>query len=308
MRTVTPTLLLIPLLPQIIFAQAVQTPSARELANAGIRAVEEQPTTIFEVFKLRHAVSNEAASMLQELVRGVDMVPDLRTNSVLVNGTAGQLELVRKLVQQIDQPLAQADNTTVTRIFHLQSDASEIDATLRLIMPKEVLIVADRRSNTLIATGTELQVRRVEDFVNALDVKPATQKPLQLRVIWLSSDTEGSAKVDSGLASVVKSLERVGINNLAKKAQLLVNVSEPNCEFSIGGSVGADTDIQVLGHRMGEGTSPTRLDIEIKVKTEKSPIQIEATVTISPDQMVVLGATPSSHSQSVFVVELIEGI
>lgn len=307
MRTVFLTLLLISLLPQNIFAQTAKSNSAREPAKAATRAVDEQ-TTIFEVFQLRHATSNEVAIMLRELVRGADLIPDLRTNSVLVNGTAGQMDLVRKLVKQIDQPFEKPDDTNVTKIFRLQSDANEVYSTLRVMTPDKVLLVADIQSNSLIATGSMTQLGEIAALVEALDIKPAAQKPLQLRVIWLSSDAESSTKADSRLASVMTSLERVGINDLAKKAQLLVNVSEPNCDFSIGGSVGANTSIQVHGERIGEGTSPTRLDIMIQVKSGQSPLDIEATVTISPEQMVVLGATPSSESQSVFVVELIEGI
>lgn len=141
-------------------------------------AGESSPHT--EVFTLARAKPDEVAKALGDaLPAGTVAVPDKRTSSVIVTGSATTLERVRLLLAALDAPAAGAGAHTATiRLRNARpSDAVKI---LKGSLP-ENSVVADDRDNTVIVTGTSDALDTATALLAGID-KPGKQVMFEVRV------------------------------------------------------------------------------------------------------------------------------
>ena len=114
------------------------------------------------------------------------------------------------------------------------------------------------------------------------------------------------------LGPVILLLKRPGIDQLEIATQLMVGVGSSEENFSVTGTPEPVT-LYVNGERLGRGSNPTRLQLEIHANQAtvlESELEfttvagVEANVSRRPGQLVVLGVAPLGSRQSVFVVQL----
>ncbi len=301
-----------------IYAQQAKPPkSPKSRAKTATKQVE------IKAFTLRKVDARAAVTTLSEVLPSgkVRFSADPRTNRLIASGPAEDLEVVESLLLSLEDADEQKRDT---RIFGLRGDVARVEQILQMLGQHDgVKYFVDRAMNSLIASGTPDQLDELGKLVQAIDQIRAQEsqlsKPLKMRIVWLSTEPLPAGavpqKLDEQLQKAVKSLERVGIRGLQQKTQLMVNVSEPGCEFTAVGMVGERTSISVRGQRNSDGVKPARFDVSIDIsgqqedgRRQPQPAELRATVILSPSQIVVLGATPTGKSQSVFVVELIEGL
>ncbi|MHC4065357.1 MAG: secretin N-terminal domain-containing protein, partial [Planctomycetota bacterium] len=126
----------------------------------------------------------------EALVYNLGIVPDLRTNTVIVSGRPVQLALVERVVAEMDQPatalkfplrlLFLGDHIDATRIgqiieslFEKRIEALEAqDAGKSVVERERVFLAVDIRSNSLIISASEENIGEIREIVTKLDTAP----------------------------------------------------------------------------------------------------------------------------------------
>ncbi|MCH7813283.1 MAG: hypothetical protein IID40_04600 [Planctomycetes bacterium] len=123
----------------------------------------------------------------EAMVFNIGIIPDLRTNTVIVTGRPVQLELCARIIQQIDQPatalkfplrmLFLGDRIDATRVGQIietlweqRLDALEAqDAGKTVIERERVFLAVDIRSNALILSANEENYDEISEICRKLD-------------------------------------------------------------------------------------------------------------------------------------------
>lgn len=127
------------------------------------------------------------------VLRNVQVTPNVRNNTLIVSSPIENLELIEALIQQLDSPAGQA-KIKVFRIVN--GDATSLIQTLRSLIPSQTAggtgtsqlsatgeaglaplrFSVDVRSNSIIATGSEGDLRIVEALLAKLDQTTSMQR------------------------------------------------------------------------------------------------------------------------------------
>ncbi|MFM7259517.1 MAG: secretin N-terminal domain-containing protein, partial [bacterium] len=159
---------------------------------------------------------------------------DDRTNSLLVSGTPNYLELVGKVVDELD---AQEANTRETGVYKLKNatatevarvvnefvsedqrkilqtlSAEELPSASRLL-EGEVTVVGDQKSNTVLVTASPRYLEKVKAIIEELDVDPP-QVLIQVLLAEVSLDSTESLGVEFGRGTVGDVGVAAGMGNL----------------------------------------------------------------------------------------------
>ncbi len=134
---------------------------------------------------------------------------DNRTNSLLVSGTPNYLDLVDKVVKELD---AQEANSRDTLVYHLknatatevarvltefvQKDQQKVLSTLgtdqrpsaQKLLEQEVTIVGDEKSNSVLVNASPRYMEKVTSVIQELDVDPP-QVLIQVLLAEITLDT-----------------------------------------------------------------------------------------------------------------------
>lgn len=151
-----------------------------------------------DVVALRYAVAEDVVRMLEKLNASeakssggeveVLLVPDQRTNSVLVTGDELQRARIGKLISYVDTPLEQTGNVKVIYLEYAQ--ATEIAEVLTRVMQNiskldtgdgganrsstnSATIEADEGTNALIITADADEMAALESVIQRLDIRRA---------------------------------------------------------------------------------------------------------------------------------------
>ena len=154
------------------------------------------------LYSLKHASASRLGSILQRLFNArrageglvgdpaglvpVSVVPDPRTNTLIVTGSQESLEAVDSLVAQLDASEVRSDY--LFRVFPLErSTASTLRMTLQRLFvrrprragtepPQPITIVADNWANALIVVALPEDLELVDSLVEKLDGIPPSPK------------------------------------------------------------------------------------------------------------------------------------
>ncbi|MBF0256622.1 MAG: type II secretion system secretin GspD, partial [Gammaproteobacteria bacterium] len=204
----------------------------------------DQPSEEIELVRLRHASAVEVAKMIGNVsnpgaspVRGVKVVADPRSNSLLLSGDATQRPRFRALIQRLDMPIEGGGNTHVIKLRYTnaknlatvlggvaESLSAEESARRPGAVPskpagaaaggqRDVNIHADEENNALIITAEpdimrslqgvirKLDVRRQQVLVEAIIAELSASRAAELGVQWGVVEKDGNRQV--GLLSQV---------------------------------------------------------------------------------------------------------
>ncbi len=127
------------------------------------------------------------------LLGDVQVTPNPRTNTLVVTAPAESMDLIAALIKQLDTPSAVAQ----IKVFRVvNSDATDMVTMLRTLLPSQtgastrpqlagaegetslvpVRFSVDRRTNSIIATGSEGDLRIVEALLLRLDEEDVQQR------------------------------------------------------------------------------------------------------------------------------------
>lgn len=193
-----------------------------------IERMDQSAVQETDVIALRYAVAEDVVRMLETLnataaennggEEDVLLVPDKRTNSVLVSGDELQRARIRKLIAYVDTPLEQTGNVKVIYLEYAQATAiAEVlsrvmqninkldtgDAKAARTSGNSATIEADEGTNSLIITAdademaalesviTRLDIRRAQVLVEAIIVELEVTDGQDLGLQWLFANDDG---------------------------------------------------------------------------------------------------------------------
>jgi general secretion pathway protein D len=153
------------------------------------------------------------------LLDNVTLTPDPRTNSIFITGPAESIPLVEQLIQQIDESPAASAQIKVFQIAN--GDASDLVVVLRSLFPAAattstvpqlasaegetslvpVRFSVDIRTNTIIATGTEGDLRIIEALLLRLDQSESEERVNRVYRLKNSPATDVAQAVNDFLRS-----------------------------------------------------------------------------------------------------------
>lgn len=147
-----------------------------------------------EVIELQHASAQDIVSVLQALrpSRGegeerkpVQLVPDPRSNSIVVSADELERERIRHLVSRLDRP---AGPSAHARVRYLEyADAKDVAQVLKRVLEssarpgasgegarsRNVVIEADEATNAIIVTAEPAEMPGIESVIDSLDIRRA---------------------------------------------------------------------------------------------------------------------------------------
>ena len=159
---------------------------------------------------------------------------DDRTNSLLVSGTPTYLELVEKVVSELDEheaneretfayKLKNATATEVARVVNefVSEDQRKILATLSAeelpsaskLLEREVTVVGDSKSNTVLVNASPKYLEKVREIIEELDIDPP-QVLIQVLLAEVSLDSTESLGAEFGRARISETDLVAGMGNL----------------------------------------------------------------------------------------------
>ncbi len=166
---------------------------------------------VLEIVALRDGEPNEIARILRDQFggaagQGVRVTADLRTSSLIINAPREQFEQAMSLIRLLDRP-DKSDETVIktfaladaradqvveilTQSLKLDSQGETSGISIRLeeedAVPVVVkaTVVADRRSNSIIVTGTPESIPVIESLISKVD-SAKTATPTEWRILRL---------------------------------------------------------------------------------------------------------------------------
>ena len=123
-------------------------------------------------------VAKEIAAGLPD---GTVIVPDKRTASVIVTGSADTIWRARRLVAALDAPAYSSSSGGLAHVYRLQYlKPSDLSAALKSVLP-DGTYVADDAQNAVVVSGNQEVQHTAERFLRSIDV-PSAQVLFEVRV------------------------------------------------------------------------------------------------------------------------------
>ncbi len=189
------------------------------IAAKDVIAGYKKPVT--RIYELKNASAEAAKGVLDGYVKegAINIVADVRMNTLIVTGTNEEIEKLEGIISTIDVEL-------LTRTFKIDNaiykeEIEGIKSMLSIIVPEEGRINIDSRQSEIIVKGTEEELDNVATMIIGLD-KRAPQIMIQAKVIeitldaekdlglkWFSGGVEGQITI--GEITLGGSLERSGL-------------------------------------------------------------------------------------------------
>jgi general secretion pathway protein D len=157
-----------------------------------------QENAVGSASKVSRAVSNGAAAALK-------ILPDERTNSLIVLASPENVEIIRGLVSELDvERPVEASNVHVIYLKH--AEAVELEKSLSTILDQMVSggkiesreplqITADKSTNSLVIVASAQYYSIIEDIISQLDV-PRQQVLVEVDIIEVREDVLKEIGVD----------------------------------------------------------------------------------------------------------------
>jgi hypothetical protein len=295
----------------------------------GGKAPVPDPANEIKIFHLKDAHANEMSSVLSKALAStvggppVSIVPDSRTNAVIVTGPRAEIDKIKALIAQLDQPGASigppSQRLKVYQLGTIEPTASLTSALQMLLNPRGGNFAVDDQRRVAIVSADEFALKAVEELFGTLEGQRVPRAPIvdvKVRVLWLvnGQKSEEAAPVPDDLKEVVSGLAKLGIDRPRLAAQTLVN-----------GTVGTQLQAQGVAKL---GSAPCRLTMSgrLSVKGESPALEISLNasqpggrgagdvslcelrteITAPFGHFVVLGMTPMDAMTSVFVVQVLK--
>lgn len=197
-----------------------------------IQRIDQATESDIEVMQLQNAPAQDVVQVLTSLMQAdasgqngapLKLVPDERTNSILVSGDKGQRLHVRALIAQLDMPL-ESGNTQVVYLHYAK--AKDISDELKGYVTdlqkqgggggkpstapggagsanSDISVIPDERTNSLIITAPPKLMRAMQDVIGRIDIRRAqvlvqaieaeltSDRSAELGVTWVADAANG---------------------------------------------------------------------------------------------------------------------
>lgn len=289
------------------------------------------------VFQLRYAKAAAAATTISELFggqRSVELRPSLavdeRTNSVIVQASPRESEVIAAVLKEIDAPAintngadevpetAEDDASLRFQLFYLKHVEADVAARLlsSLLRGAEARIVADKRLNGLYIQAKEPDQHTIASLLERIDIESAPDPPLagasadsqrRLMFYWLASgrDFETDKPVPRHLQPVIEGLEEMGIQNVQLVSRSVAALD--GRDVTLNSTVRASNrtfNLELEGRLTSEGDETPRLNLNVRANQADDVSHVETTITAPYNHFVVLGTTGLGDLENAFVIQI----
>jgi general secretion pathway protein D len=193
----------VPALGEVLSVLPLQYASAADVAQA-LTVLFQPSATPRPVARGRRASAAAVASQPTE----VKIIPDERTNSLIVLASDDDTAKIQRLLVQIDKDVPRGEGDI--RVYYLQNgDAEEMSKVLTTlpsqqsspeekgkapVISKDVQIVADKATNSLVITAKKGDYAVIEDVIKQLDI-PRSMVYLEALIMEVNLDKNFSLGV-----------------------------------------------------------------------------------------------------------------
>lgn len=186
----------------------------------------DRPDTTMKMYPLRHARADQLSDLLSDLLatrlrdeqeragRSPDAVESMLdvashgpSNTLIITAPDSIQQIAEELIRSLDTEAAAAGRRSIRVMPLTYADASEVAATLNQTVPTmdlpgggDVSVIAAAGSNAIILAGAQADLKRVEELVEPLDVRPVDPETMGVETFTLQHAEA------SRLASMVQSL------------------------------------------------------------------------------------------------------
>ena len=119
------------------------------------------------IVRLKHTPVSEVLAILDQIKSSAaKVIPDHKSNTLIIKDAPAQIKVIKKLITEVDVPVD-------TEIFELNyARAAEIAEKIQASLTEKVgQIKVDERSNKLIVTDTDIKMAKIRRLVRTFDVK-----------------------------------------------------------------------------------------------------------------------------------------
>ncbi len=259
---------------------------------------------------------------------------DSRTNTLIVSGTEEYLDLVRKLVSDLDKVEA---NERIQSVYHLRNaKAKDIESTLQSyfqadnqkvraslgpnnigsvtrMLEQEVTVVGDEKSNRLVISTSPRYIERVMQIVEELDSSPP-QVMVQVLLAEVSIDSENTWGADLKVGPFGGDdyrLGTLGAGSGVATALGVPNLSVSSADFSLViRALEAQGKLEVLSEPkvMVNNNTLAKIqvgdDIAVTTGVENTPQGGTRSTITRRDVGIMLNVTPSINSDGFVRLEI----
>lgn len=214
-----------------------------------IARIDQATESDIEVMTLQNAPASDVVQVLTSLMQAdasgqngapLKLVPDERTNSILVSGDKGQRLHVRALIAQLDMPL-ESGNTQVVYLRYAkakdisdelkgyvtdlqkQSGGKPAPATGGGGSNTDVSVIPDDRTNSLIITAPPKLMRAMQDVIGRIDIRRA-----QVLVQAIEAELTSDKSAELGVTWVADAANSgsIGLTDFSNTGAGIVGVGE----------------------------------------------------------------------------------
>lgn len=237
-----------------------------------ISQIDQSSVVETEVVKLEFAMAEDVARFVTQIEKPgaadggqaeLTVVPDKRTNSVLVHGDDLQRQRIRQLIERLDRPRTKDSNVRVVYLKYAKAEnvATVLNGVLQNMarteenqaQRQEVNVQADEATNSILMTAdgdtmesllaviNRLDIRRAQVLVEAIIVEVEDTDGRELGVQWMYRDDEagfGSSTTGDGQLGVL------GAGALSDTDEGLISLAQ-----TLAGTAGQTFGIGRLGER-----------------------------------------------------------
>ena len=166
----------------------------------------------------------------------VNIVPDERTNSILIMAQKDNLHQLKTIISKLDKPTPEDISDMQLKVIHLENakaeELSKILSSLiggkdsskgKTIISEDALVQPDKATNSLVIIAKPNEIKRLNPIITELDeprqqvyveaaiLEVGTETSLNLGVNWQAGTDFGGQNVDGGLIGTSNGLPQASI-------------------------------------------------------------------------------------------------
>ena len=222
------------------------------LTHASARVVSEQIMGILDKTRAASAQAGRARPA-QGADQGPNILPDDRTNALIIVASEQDIEMVSHLARQLDVERAIGSNN-VQVVYLKNADANEVAPSLKSALTsmrltgaveatQPVQVNADKSTNSLIIVATPQDFEIISDIINKLDIV-REQIFVEMQIIEVTEEALQEIGVDWATLddAVADSIRGFGMTNLGPRTSFLNGTAEG---LSVGAWQGTGDDVKI---------------------------------------------------------------
>ncbi len=259
-----------------------------------------------EVIQLRNAQATQLASTLSSLLsqlfrrpgrraRPSDQVvvlADARSNSLLIGAAEERMPQVREIVEKLDsEPLIGPVSFKTFPLEHMRAtEASELLGEMierlqsqRGVRGDPITIIPDERTNTLIVTAPEADLKSVGDMIKLIDVEPIFATAKMIHIPLMNAEAEALEDMLTEMVSQQMSSRRGrAITEQLRRLQLRTSKGKELPELDLEKPIKITADPGTNSLLIGSTEQNLRAMEEIVTLFDSVPVSEEVLVRVFP--------------------------